>query len=82
MNTKIDNNNNNNEEKGNSNGKDERFGNEEDNAIEKKRHKSSKDQVRDIDKKPTIMFIHFQSSPVLLNISVNILPNQITILRW
>ena len=51
MNTKIDKDNNNNEEKGNSNGKNERFGNEEDKTIEKKRHKSSKDQVRDIDKK-------------------------------
>ena len=48
MNTKNDNDNNNNEEKkGNSNGKNERFGNEEDNAIEKKRHTSSKDQVHD-----------------------------------
>ena len=41
----------NNKEKGNSNGKNERFSNEEDKAIETKRHKSLKDQVRDIDKK-------------------------------
>ena len=41
----------NNKEKGNSNGKKERFSNEEDKAIETKRHKSLKDQVRDIDKK-------------------------------
>lgn len=35
-------------------GKKERFENEEDTTIERKRHKSSKDQVRDIEKVNTL----------------------------
>ena len=35
-------------------GKKERFDNEEDTTIERKRHKSSKDQVRDIEKVNTL----------------------------
>ena len=58
-------------------GKKERFDNEEDTTIERKRHKSTKDQVHDIKR-----LIHFQSSMMLIIISVNILPQQLTILRW